>query len=336
MIKEGVYNLLWDNRYLQFNKKVVSISNTFIHPNSYFRIKKINSDNFYFLQIIKINYLLSYSLKKILVFVNKADFNKNSTAWEFIISKNNNYAIKNKNNCYIKITKYKITCENLPLEKASVFKLIKLYEEGEENIINEKILEKEPIDILIKYIDLRDPNLIRNNIHQIEKDYDNEELKYSLRSIIKNIPWVRKIFILMPNDRVRFFKNNSLIRDKIVYVKDKDLIGFDSSNSNLFQFHYWKMKKFGISDNFIAMDDDCFIGKKLKKKDFFYVENGKVVPYIITSKFLKIDKDSTIKKYKIYKYKTKISKEEQNDDAFNYSLQITFLLIMKEFNKNIV
>jgi hypothetical protein len=122
----------------------------------------------------------------------------------------------------------------------------------------------------------------------------------------------------MPNERVRFFKNYSLIRDKIVYVKDKDLIGFDSSNSNLFQFHYWKMKKFGISDNFIAMDDDCFIGKKLKKKDFFYVENGKVVPYIITSKFLKIDKDSTIKKYKIYKYKTKIGKEEQNDDAFNY------------------
>jgi hypothetical protein len=71
MIKEGVYNLLWDNRYLQFNKKVVSISNTFIHPNSYFRIQKINSDNFYFLQIIKINYLLSYSLKKILVFVIK-------------------------------------------------------------------------------------------------------------------------------------------------------------------------------------------------------------------------------------------------------------------------
>jgi hypothetical protein len=207
MIKEGVYNSLRDNLYLQFNKKAVSISNEFIHPNSYFRIKKINSDNYYFLQIIKINYLLSYSLKRNLVFVNKTDVNKNSTAWEFIISKNNNYAIKNKNNCYIKITKYKITCENLPLEKASLFKLIKLYEEGEENIINEKILEKEPIDILIKYIDLRDPNLKRNNIHQIEKDYDNEELKYSLRSIIKNIPWVRKIFILMPNDRVRFFKN---------------------------------------------------------------------------------------------------------------------------------
>ena len=149
MIKEGVYNLLWDNRYLQFNKNSISISNTFIHPNSYFRIKKINTGNYYFLQTIKENYLLSYSLKKILVFINEAETNKNSTAWKFIISKNNNYAIKNKNNCYIKITKNKITCENLPLVEASVFNLIKIYEEGEENITNEIILEKEPIDVLI-------------------------------------------------------------------------------------------------------------------------------------------------------------------------------------------
>ena len=34
------------------------------------------------------------------------------------------------------------------------------------------------------------------------------------------------------------------------------------------------MKKFGISDNFIIMDDDYFIGNTLKKSDFFYVENN--------------------------------------------------------------
>ena len=140
----------------------------------------------------------------------------------------------------------------------------------------------------------------------------------------------------MPNEKVKYFKNYSLIRHKIIYVKDKDLIGFDSSNSNLFQFNYWKMKKFGISDNFIVMDDDYFIGKKLQKKDFFYVEKGKVIPFIITSKFLKIDKDSTIEKYNIYKKRSINSKEEQNDDIFNYSLQITFILIMNEFKKNLM
>ena len=173
---------------------------------------------------------------------------------------------------------------------------------------------------------MRDSNLERYNIHQIEKDYDNEELKYSIRSIIKNIPWIRKIFILMPNEEVRYFKNSSQIREKIIYIKDKDLLGFDSSNSNLFQFNYWKLKKYGISDNFLSMDDDYFIGKRLLKKDFFYVENGKVLPFIITSKFLKIDKDSIVKKHKLYKSKIINNKVEQNDDVFNYSLQITFLL----------
>ena len=50
-------------------------------------------------------------------------------------------------------------------------------------ILNNKIIENEAIDILIKYIDLRDPSLKRNGIHQIEKDFDNEELRYSIRSI---------------------------------------------------------------------------------------------------------------------------------------------------------
>ena len=84
---------------------------------------------------------------------------------------------------------------------------------------------------MIKYIDLNDPNLNRKGIHQIEKDYDNEELRYSIRSIFKNIPWVRKIFILMPNEKVRYFKRNNLIKNKIVYIKDKDFLGYESSNS---------------------------------------------------------------------------------------------------------
>ena len=47
---------------------------------------------------------------------------------------------------------------------------IKIYEEVKENKINNEIIEKEPIDILLKYIDLRDPILQRNKIYQIEKD----------------------------------------------------------------------------------------------------------------------------------------------------------------------
>ena len=61
-----------------------------------------------------------------------------------------------------------------------------------------KYVFKESIDLIIKYIDLHDKTLNRTGISQTYKDEDNEELRYSLRSIFANIPWVRKIYILMP------------------------------------------------------------------------------------------------------------------------------------------
>lgn len=334
IIEDGVYNLLFEQKYLQYSNNKIILSIAFEHPNSYFSINKILNQNCYSLNIINTNYKLSYSENKELIFIQQNDKNTSLSSWEFININNFSYAIKNKINCYIKVVNFKIFCVNIPLEEATPILLNKIYEEVKLNKLDNKLIENEPIDVLIKYIDLRDPNLKRNGIHQIEKDFDNEELKYSIRSIVKNIPWVRKIFILMPNERVRYFKEYKLIKDNIVYIKDKDLLGYDSSNSNAFQFKYWDMKKFGISDNFIIMDDDCFIGKKLKKSDFFYVQNGKVVPAIITSNFKKIDKQSNNVNYNLYKLKAINSKEEQNSDAFFYSLYITYLLIINNFKKD--
>ena len=147
--------------------------------------------------------------------------------------------------------------------------------------MDELILEKEPIDVVFKYIDLSDPALKREGIAQIKKDKDNEELKYALRSVLTNIPWVRYIFIVMPNDAVRFLKPQDEIAEKIKFIRDKDVLGFDSASSITFEFNFWKLKNFGVSENFIYMNDDYFIGKPLKKSDFFYVDNGKVVPYML-------------------------------------------------------
>ena len=82
------------------------------------------------------------------------------------------------------------------------FILNKMYREKDPNESSE-ILEKEPIDVLIKYIDLSDPNLKREGITQIKKDEENGEITYVIRSILKNIPWIRKIFILMPNEKIK-------------------------------------------------------------------------------------------------------------------------------------
>ena len=104
----------------------------------------------------------------------------------------------------------------------------------------------------------------------------------------------------MPNEKVSYFKSPEEIREKIIYVKDKDLLGFDSASSPSFQFNLHKMKKFGISENFILMDDDCFIGKTLKKSDFFYEENGKVYPCLITSDYYEMDRMALEEKLKYF------------------------------------
>ena len=332
-IQNGVYNILNNHFYFSTFKNRIHLSENFIYPKTFFRIKKekkILNEQFYYIEEIERKERITLSNTDTL------NLEKNITnlqLWNIIEINENNYIMKNFNNCYLIIDNLELVCHNVSAKDATNIQLILIYKEIEgKNSINSQILDKEPIDVLIKYIDLKDPNLIRNEIHQIEKDYDNEELRYSVRSIFKNIPWIRKIFILMPNEKVRYFKEYNLIKNKIVYVKDKDILGYDSSNCNAFIYRYWKMKKFGISDNIILMDDDFFIRNKLEKKDFFYVKNNKVIPYITTSNFVKTYKGNVQKNCEIYERKAKSSKEEQNEDIFLYVKFLTYNFIYNIFN----
>ena len=272
MLLNGVYKLYYKNLFFSYENLKLQVSNSVeLEKNSFFRIKKISyvdNNTYFYIEHSDTNLkLVSSSNNEIDVLL--STLNSENSLWTFFEFEQNNYKIHNKNNCFIKIINLNIYCQNITLEEATSLQFLKIYEEISDNEFDNELIDKEPIDILIKYIDLRDPMLKRNGIHQIKNDFDNEQLRYSIRSILKNIPWIRKIFILMPNDKIKYFKNYELIKDKIVYVIDKDLLGYDSSNSLAFQFRYWKMEKFGISNNFIAMDDDCFIGKPLKKMIFF-------------------------------------------------------------------
>ena len=64
--------------------------------------------------------------------------------------------------------------------------------------------------------------------------------------------------------------------------------------------------------------------------------NGKVVPLIITSNFIKIEKDSLKNKCNIIKQKAFSSKEEQNRDIYYYSLCLTYSFIIDIFNKSVI
>ena len=242
---------------------------------------------------------------------------QNTMEWNIILLDDNKYIIQNNGNKkFVEINNNFLQCINdlpQPLEehKSEIndnfkFTLFKMYEEVTFTDEQKEIVEKESIDVLIKYIDLTDENLNRTGIKQIKKDEDNEELKYSVRSILEYIPWVRKIFILMPNEKVKYFKPYDEIKEKIVYVKDIDVLGYESANIYAFTFNLFRLEKFGLSNNFIYMDDDFFIGKELKKTNFFYYDENekRVVPSLLNSDFNELNKEKTLTNYQNV-YKTK-------------------------------
>ena len=264
-IKTAIY--LIENRNgslsLEF-KDIPNFKNKFNVTDSILEIKE-ESDNFYSISRtiildtkIDFNYLSTDSNNSLLIKSESSIKNKDYFLWKIIpkINDENNliYFIQNKKSKrFLELNS--IDKDNKPflsnitdiskVGKFNEFRFVELYKKVDKMNKHSFILENEPIDVLIKYIDLNDPHLVRTGIKQIRKDNDNDELKYSVRSILKYIPWIRKIFILMPNEKVRYFKPKEEIEDKIVYVKDKDLLGFDSGNSITFQYNLYKMKQFG-------------------------------------------------------------------------------------------
>jgi hypothetical protein len=139
----------------------------------------------------------------------------------------------------------------------------------------------------------------------------------------------------MPNEKVKFLKNE--INDKIIYIKDKDILGFDSANSPAFSFNLFKMKKFGISKNIIYLDDDCFIGQKLPKNYFFYYDEiyKAIVPYVISTRIFTISKKKVYNNY--YKLMKKIINiHPHSGEGFNLELLCTQKFFLDYFNSSLI
>ena len=201
----------------------------------YFRIKHLN--NSFYIESISSNKRLILDDKNNLKLIEKNNTRNNNMSWNITKIKNDEYSIQNKETRnYLFFENYNIKCSkdisnifkinisiynqmynNISLSYS--FKFIKLYEEPEISEEIMKYIEEEPVDVVIKYIDLSDKTLNRAGIHQIKKDEDHEELRYCIRSIFENIPWFRKIIIVMPNNKVKYFKSPEKIKEKIVYIK---------------------------------------------------------------------------------------------------------------------
>ena len=313
---------------------------TYTYSNSYYFIisKKENKR----IGIDEQNRMYMYKLED--------DKNIERTYWKLINYNNepNIFLIQNVyNNKFLEIKKEnnKVRCKNKieydpknkldQVKNENKFYLLKLYQELKVRPIDIEMLKKEPIDIVMKYTDYTDKSLDIPNDRRKEKDL--EELKYSIRSLFKYVPWIRKIYIVMPNTNVRFFKSIEEIKDKIVYIQDKDIAGFNTLNPDPIQFNLFKLEKFGVSKNFIYMDDSCFFGGGLNKQDLFYYddETKKVVPYIINNNFQGKNKEEIINKYNEL-FNKKDTLTPNDNDAWSLSLLISEKLLIDNYNISLI
>lgn len=102
---------------------------------------------------------------------------------------------------------------------------------------------------------------------------DNNELKYSLRSIMTNAPWIRNIYIVT-NGQVPTWLNVSEPRIHIVTHEEifiyKDALPTFSSFAIEYNFHRIQ----GLSEYFLYLNDDFFIASPVTLNDFMTIQDG--------------------------------------------------------------
>lgn len=139
-----------------------------------------------------------------------------------------------------------------------------------------KKVQNEKIDFVITWVDGEDPKWLKEktqyedkkNINNNKCRYrDMETLKYWFRSIEKYTPWVNHIYFItyghlpnwlnLKNEKLKIIKHTDYIPEKYL----------PTYNSNVIELNIHRIKD--LSENFVLFNDDVFITKPMKEKDFF-------------------------------------------------------------------
>ncbi|MBX9561342.1 capsule biosynthesis protein CapC [Aeromonas hydrophila] len=138
-----------------------------------------------------------------------------------------------------------------------------------------------PIDVVFTWVDDADPAW--QHRYQQQKNITNKdsigrhatdparfsnhnELKYSLGSVLKFLPWVRKIFIITDNQRPQWLNES----DRIIIVDHKEIIEeqyLPTFNSHVIEAHLHKIPD--LAEHFIYFNDDVFVARPLPAGHFF-------------------------------------------------------------------
>lgn len=104
---------------------------------------------------------------------------------------------------------------------------------------------------------------------------NNDELKYSLRSVELYMPWVRKIFIVTDNQVPEWL---DISNPRIQIIDHKEIMPAESLpcfNSCLIEHFLYQIP--GLAEHFLYGNDDMFVNRWLSPQDFFTPEGFPII-----------------------------------------------------------
>lgn len=149
--------------------------------------------------------------------------------------------------------------------------------------------EEEPIDVVYTWVDgsrsdfqeqLRHFRRLEccDNYESVGENrfYDNEELRFSLRSLERFAPWVRNVYIVT-NDQVPHWLVTS--HPRLTLVSQKSLFScadrLPTFNSHAIE---WQLSRIpGLARRFLYFNDDMFLGRPVARSDFLTASGGERV-----------------------------------------------------------
>jgi len=147
------------------------------------------------------------------------------------------------------------------------------------------------VDLVYMWVDGNDPAWLAKKQRFMDKKtniagrfQDNQELKYSLRSVEKHLPWIRKIFIVT-DGQIPSFLNVS--HPKIEVIDHSQIIPQENLplfNSISIEYNIYKIP--GLSEHFLLANDDTFVNADLSPSFFF--QDGIPVMRMVYNPFMEL------------------------------------------------
>jgi len=147
------------------------------------------------------------------------------------------------------------------------------------------------VDLVYMWVDGNDPAWLAIKQRFMDKKtniagrfQDNQELKYSLRSVEKHLPWIRKIFIVT-DGQIPSFLNVS--HPKIEVIDHSQIIPQENLplfNSISIEYNIYKIP--GLSEHFLLANDDTFVNADLSPSFFF--QDGIPVMRMVYNPFMEL------------------------------------------------